>query len=143
MKEIRQLLFSEIKDDSIYRTYTGAGISDPRIYYHWTPQKVAVTDAKPGYGVFYRSGAIHSDNRVDIGGRDDQIFVVELYGKSGGLVEDMADRLVDLFRDQQYTTDNYSVLRTWATVIGGATFHEDRKLFTLSVNIYFTKILAR
>lgn len=142
MKEIRVLVFETIKDDSTFKTLTGATASDPRIFWQFTPQRVNVTSSRHTYAVYYRSGTISTTDKVDVAGREDQVYTVEIYSKTPEGCDDVADRLVDIFRDRQFTTNTYSVLRTYAAVLGSPIFDDGRELYTLDVNLYCTKIVA-
>lgn len=140
MKEIRILLFTSVRDDAQFKTLTGATASDPRIFFEFTPQKVIVNDNKPAYAVYYRTGTIQARS-IDIAGRDEQVYAIEIWAKKPDICDDIADRLVEKFRDQQYLTTSYKVLRTYGLVAGSPQLNEGRKLYTLTVNIYFTKIV--
>jgi len=143
MKELRVLTFTLLKDDVTYQTLTGGNATDPRVYYQYTPAKVVVSDTTPAYSVYYRSGTVRNLPRVDVAGRDDQVFTVEIYAQTADRCEDIADGLEALFRDSQYTTDSFVVLNCYAAIIGSPVFDDGRRLFTLSVNVHYTKIVAR
>lgn len=142
MKEIRKLVYQIIRDDATFKILTGATASDPRIFWQFTPQKVNVTDSRHTYVVYFRSGTISTTDKVNEAGREDQVYTIEIYSKTSDGCDDVADRLVDMFRDKQYTTATYSVLRTYANVLGSPIFDDGRELYTLDVNLYCTKIVA-
>ena len=143
ISEIRALVFTVIRTNATYQTLTGATASDPRIFWQFTPQKVEINNSKPAYAVYYRSGTIRSGDRVTVGGRDDQIFTIEIYAKTPALCDDIADCLEELWRDQQYTTDTYSILQTYVTLGGSPYYEEGRKLFTFTTNVHVTKIVKK
>jgi hypothetical protein len=142
MKEIRVLVFETIKDDSTFQNLTGATASDPRIFWQFTPQKVQVTDSRHTYAVYFRSGTISTTDKVDVAGREDQVYTIEIYSKTPDGCDVVADRLVDMFRDRQYTTNTYSVLRTYASVLGSPIYDDGRNLYVVNVNLYCTRIVA-
>lgn len=142
MKEIRVLVYETIRDDATFKALTGAIASDPRIFWQFTPQKVQVTDSRHTYIVYFRAGTVTTVDKVDVAGREDQVYTIEIYSKTPQGCDDVADRLVDMFRDRQFATNTYSVLRTYANVLGSPIFDDGRELYTLSVNLFCTKIVA-
>lgn len=143
MKEIRQLIFSVISNDAGFLSLVGGEASDPRIYWQYAHQRVSITDTKPAYAEFYRSGTVRLAVKVNIAQKDDQVYVVEICGKTPDLCDDVADMIVELFREKSFSTSSYNVLYTYGTVLGSPQLDDGRKLFTLSVNLYLTKIMKK
>jgi hypothetical protein len=143
MKEVRTLLYNTIADDATFKDLTGATTVDPRLYWHWTPQRVVINASRTGYGVYYRSGTIRDSSGVNHAARDDQVYTIEIYSKDSDNCDDIADRIVELFRDQQFSTTGYNILHTYATVVGNTMLNEARKLYAVSANVYLTKIIAK
>jgi hypothetical protein len=143
INEIRFLVFTVMRTDITYQGLTGATASDPRVFWQYTPLKIEISDLKPGYSVYYRSGTIRSNDRVLIGGRDDQVFTVEIYGKTPALCDDIGDCLEELWRDKQYETETYVALHTFATIGGSPYFDDGRNLFTHAVNIHIDKVIVK
>ena len=143
MKEVRVLVFTVLKDDVTLKTLIGGTTDNPRIFWQWTPQRVSITETKQAYLTYYRSGVVRNVNRVNIGGRDDQIYTVEIYAKTPDLADDIADQLVETFSEKKFSTTNYVVNYTYGIVLGSPQYDDGRKLFTVSVNLYMTKIVLK
>ena len=128
MKEIKQTIYQLIQEDATFQSLTGATGSDPRIYYARTPQKIDITSTKAGYVVYYRTGTVHSEAKVDIAGRDDQIFVFEIYAKTEPLVEDIGYRIWQLFDEKSFTSTTYIILRSYS-VRGASSWDDGRQMY--------------
>lgn len=143
MSEIRALVFTVIRTDATFQALTGATASDPRIYWQFTPQKIQISASKPAYAIYYRTGTIRNTDRVLIGGRDDQIFAMEIYAKTPALCDDIGDCMEELWRDKQYSTETYVALYTFVTQGGSPYYDDGRKLYTETINIHVNKIVAK
>ncbi|MFX1253964.1 MAG: hypothetical protein ACFFCZ_20295 [Promethearchaeota archaeon] len=140
-RELNQIVYSQIKSDNDWKSYTGATLDDPRIYKGRTPPHVTINDSMPAYGVYYVSGSIYNSNVVITVGRNDYIYIVELYSKDTNILSEISYLLERIFREKRFTTTNYIVNLTYAS--GGSYSWDDaRQLFFKTVTISLTHILA-
>lgn len=140
-RECNQVIYNQIKDDPDYITLSGATAKDPRIYKSRTPSHVTISDSKPVYGVYYRSGTIYSPNAVSFIGRNDYVYVVELYGKTDTDVDEAGYILERIFRDKRFTTTNFIINYTYASR-GSFSWDDARMLYLETVTIYLTRVLS-
>ncbi len=141
MREFNQLIYNQIKSNSDFQSYTGATAQDVRIYKTRTPVHVKIDDSQPAYAVYYRSGSIYSSGVVSFVGRNDYVYVVEVYGKTDTDVDSLGYILERIFRDKRFTTTNFIVNHTHASR-GSFSFDEARGLYFETVTIYLTHVLA-
>lgn len=143
MKDIRILLFNIIKNDKLFQNLTGATIDDPRIFWQYPPIKVELTESKPAYAVYYRTGVVRLGYKIDIAQKEDQVYLTEIHSKTPELCDDIADNFMEMFREKSFQTNNYSVLYTYANISGSPQFDHSISLYNLSVQIYMTKIIKK
>jgi hypothetical protein len=141
MIELTELVYNQIKSNSEFKSYTGASSEDPRIYKSRTPIHVQINESKPAYGVFYKSGTIYSSNVVSFVGRNDHMYVVEVYGKTDRSIDLIGYCIEKIFRDKRFTTTNFIVNHTYASR-GPFSFDDARMLYFESVQIYLTHVLS-
>lgn len=139
MNEFNALIFGTIKDDTQWKTLTGATSRDPRIYKQYTPYKVTVSPSKPGYGVYTLTGAAKPGDYIHGAQKSNKIYNVELYSKTDTLLTQLCDRIEALFDDGRFTTPSYRVGWTYVTR-SAEVFQDGRKLYTSVVSVYLNKI---
>ncbi|MFW9928144.1 MAG: hypothetical protein ACFFD1_02005 [Candidatus Thorarchaeota archaeon] len=140
-RELNQIIYNQIKDDTDWISYTGATAKDPRIYKGRTPAHVQISDSKPAYGVYYRSGSIYSSNVVITAGRNDYVYIVEIYSKDTDTLDEIGYLIERIFREKRFTSTNYIVNLTYASR-GSYSWDDARQLFFETVTISLTHILA-
>lgn len=139
MKELNALVFTQIRDNSTFQSYTGATATDPRIYYARTPVKHTVSDTKDSYAVFYLSGTTDPGNRIWNAGRNDHTYIVEVYSKKVDTLSTILQTLEALFRDQQLETTSFFIGNTIAYQTA-ETFDETRNMYFGTVMVMFRTI---
>ena len=142
MSELNKLLYQTIKNDPEFKTLTGGAVQDPRIYKRKTPVKLEISDIKRSFVVYYIAGTTKVGSpKIEIAQRNNKTYGLEVYGKKDTDVEQIAERIERLFYEEQFLTDSYRIGYTYATR-GRVDFDEDRKLYTETMFVFFTKILA-
>lgn len=142
MRELNQLLFETVKDDSTYQTKTGATSTDPRFYKDHPPVKNPITNTKTAYGVYRHQGAIKPGIYVDGLERNEHVYTLEIFAKKSTIRDEICDFIELLFDDKQFQTTNYDVKYTSATE-GAVGFNEELKLFTKTMTVHFRKVFKR
>lgn len=139
MREINQLIYNTIKNNSSYRTYAGASVSDPRVYKQRTPAKIEVSQSKPAYIVYRFAGAMKPPDWIHGTQRNNLVYSLETYSKLDTRLTEIADLIETLFEDKAFQTLSYGVGYTYATR-GSEMWDEGRSLYFMNISLYFENI---
>ena len=108
MKEIANYVYDTLVADLTLRGYTGWTAADTRVLAEFPPE-----DFAPPFITFDVSagGAIMDNEYVQSAQYEDQNIDINVYGNSADNRDNMAERILELFKDRTFYTTNYRVLR--------------------------------
>jgi hypothetical protein len=142
MSEFNELLYQTIISDSEISALTGATGKDPRIYKQKTPAGIQVSQTKPAYMIYYRSGTTYLSpaQKINPIEKNPPSYTIELWGIKDTTVEDLASLLEDLFNEKYFTTESYVIeyVEAW---IGSPSWDDARQLYTGTAMVHFKKVL--
>jgi len=141
MNELNQLLYDTVKNDSTFQSLAGASPQDPRFFKRKAPVRLEMSEAKPSFAVYYIMGTSDpGTNKIAFGQRNNRTYGIEVYGQTDTDVDELAELIEELFRDQQFSTTSFKVGHTIATR-GVFDFDEGRKLWMETLMVHFNQII--
>ncbi len=108
MKDIKTTISNLIVNDATFKTLTGAGASDARLYQHFPPKKLDETNPWVTYFTVTSSPILDTGEITD----PDLVFVFDIWGVDMDAVEDVFDRIKALLDRQRFNTTDHDVLFT-------------------------------
>jgi hypothetical protein len=137
---LNKLIYTTIRDDHGFKSLVGGTDQDPRIYKGRTPTKVRITELSPGYCVYYLSGTTDPGSKIYPMQLDNHGYIVEVYGKSDILTEDISTIINDIFKDKQFTIENLYIKHSYSSK-GINSWDDNRVLYFQTVRINLETIL--
>ncbi len=114
MKEIREHWFDIVAADGTVRGLTGYTAADKRIYLDFPTEQIAVSDTYPSYITYSLSTGGPINQFIYVYGAQEEDIVIEanVWANHPDVRDDLAERLVTLFKDYHWDLTVYRVLTT-------------------------------
>lgn len=139
MREMNQLIFGTIKNESTFSSMSGATSSDPRVYKTRTPVHVKVSDDQPAYVIYRFTGSAEPPNKVHGAQRNDCIYSLEIYAKTSTMLSTICDALETAFEDKSFSALNHRVGHSMA-YRGAEDFDDSREAYYEVMTVHLDHI---
>lgn len=114
MQEIREQWFDIVAADGTVRGLTGYTATDERIYLDWPTEQITVSATYPAYITYSLGTGGPIDQFKYVYGAQEEDIVIEanVWAKHPDVRDELAERLVVLFKDHHWDLTVFRVLTT-------------------------------
>jgi len=108
LNDITAQVYARIKDDSAFKSLTGATATDPRIYYAFPWEQKKISRQQPSYVTYCigAAGSVPTDG-VDTAQIPDQTVIFDIWSRSPDQARLVDERLMNLLHSKKFETSDY------------------------------------